>query len=301
MKRLTLLALALPVLGFSPPGAAHAQTLELPATLTVPRPGLVLVTPIKAEADAVLYWSLDDGLQIIPPDMLGASNSTRAVGMALAAGTYRVQAVAAKAVNGKAALSPVQTCTVTVGTPTPGPSPGPAPGPTPDPNPFASRGGGKTPAPQPPPAPQPSPQPQPQPDTPPQPNPFVPDGARGGAAGGRAGAEGELGGLHVLIVWETSKLSQYPKEQINAVNGQAVRQYLAAHCPKEDGVAAYRVWDPDVVDVGNEDPVWQKALDKAKGKDLPYVLIGKGKAGYAGPLPKDGASLLALLKKFGGE
>jgi hypothetical protein len=120
MKRLAFLTL----LAFG--GPLRAQSIELPAAVTVPTPGLVLVAPTKVDGDAVAWFTLDPGLQLIPAELL--RDSTKALGIAIQPGVYRLRAVAAKVVGGKAAISPVAECVVTVGQP--GPTP-PGPGPTP--------------------------------------------------------------------------------------------------------------------------------------------------------------------------
>lgn len=54
------------------------------------------------------------------------------------AGTYHLHAIAASCANGKAALSKVGDCLVTIGAPQPPTPPGPTPGPTPSPDSFTS-------------------------------------------------------------------------------------------------------------------------------------------------------------------
>lgn len=106
------------------PATARAQSIQLPATVTVPQPGLVVVTPTTVDADCVRWFSLDPGLQLIPNNLLKSDQT--AVGVAVSTGTYRLRAVAAKDVGGKAAMSPVAECVVTVGQgPTPPNPPNP--------------------------------------------------------------------------------------------------------------------------------------------------------------------------------
>jgi hypothetical protein len=96
---------------------APAQSIHLPATLSVSTPGLVVVVPMDVDADSVSWVAMDGGLQLIPPTLL--KDDKTAVGVVMQAGVYRVRALAAKCTNGKAALSAWSECTITVGTPVP--------------------------------------------------------------------------------------------------------------------------------------------------------------------------------------
>ncbi len=109
-----------------------APTLTLPATLTVPPGVWIIVKPTAWSGEAIQWVCPDVGMSQLPSDLLVKPD----VFVAMApAGTYRVMAVAAGSVDGKAQLSPFAVCVVTIGTPVPpGPTPpGPTP-PTPVPN-----------------------------------------------------------------------------------------------------------------------------------------------------------------------
>ena len=111
-------------------------------------------------------------------------------------------------------------------------------------------------------------------------------------------------GFRVLIVIETADLSKLPPAQALALTAQDVRAYLNAHCVAgADGkTKEWRVWDKDV-DPAAETPLWQAAFKRAAGKTLPWIIVSAGgsKGGFEGPLPADSASLLTLLKKYGGD
>ena len=126
MKRL----LPLFCLILAPP--AMGQSVTLPAALTVPKAGLVTITPTAFDADSVAWIAMDDGLQLIPSNLL--KDDKTAVGVALQPGTFRVRAIAAKVVAGKAAMSAPVECSITVGG-VPPPPPGP-PVPPPSPSPL---------------------------------------------------------------------------------------------------------------------------------------------------------------------
>jgi hypothetical protein len=107
-------------------------------------------------------------------------------------------------------------------------------------------------------------------------------------------------GLKVLVVYDRTKLASMPAEQLNALSGAAVRDYLRAKCAKEgpNNWPAYRVWADDVP-TGGETELWQKAMKRPR-KSLPWVVIGNGKAGFEGPLPATEADILKLVQKYGG-
>jgi hypothetical protein len=106
----------------------------------------------------------------------------------------------------------------------------------------------------------------------------------------------------VLIVLETADLSKLPPAQALALTSQDVRAYLNTKCVAgADGkTKEWRVWDKDTI-ADAETPLWQAAFKRAAGKTLPWIIVSNGKTGTEEALPKDAASLLALLKKYGGD
>jgi hypothetical protein len=104
-------------------------------------------------------------------------------------------------------------------------------------------------------------------------------------------------GLHVLIVYESADLQKLPAGQLSALKSQTVRDYLDGRCAKENGVAAWRIWDADV-DTKESSKVWQDAMKRPR-QSLPWVIISDGRSGYEGPLPGNVADTLELLKKWG--
>lgn len=124
------------------------------------------------------------------------------------------------------------------------------------------------------------------PDDPPKPNPDDP----------KPPMPGE--GFRVLIVLESLDLSNLPSSQVAALTAREVREYLNAKCVKDNGQAEWRIWDKDT-DISRESDHWKEAMKRPRST-VPWLLISNGKEGYEGPMPKDTASLLAELKKIGG-
>jgi len=104
-------------------------------------------------------------------------------------------------------------------------------------------------------------------------------------------------GLHVLIVYESADLQKLPPGQLSALKSQTVRDYLDGRCAKENGVAAWRIWDADV-DTKESSKAWQDAMKRSR-QSLPWLIISDGRSGYEGPLPGNVADTLELLKKWG--
>lgn len=105
-------------------------------------------------------------------------------------------------------------------------------------------------------------------------------------------------GFRVLIVLESRDLSGLPSSQVAALTAREVREYLNAKCVKDGGQAEWRIWDKDT-DISRESDHWKEAMKRPRST-LPWLLISNGKEGYEGPMPKDTASLMAELKKIGG-
>lgn len=102
-------------------------------------------------------------------------------------------------------------------------------------------------------------------------------------------------GFRVLMIYESAKLQDLP----GYVYDQDLRNYLTTHCVRgPNNVAEWRMVDPQVV-TAPDSAIWAKALAR-KREALPWVLISDGKHGYEGPLPKDKAAMMDLLRKYGG-
>lgn len=109
------------------------------------------------------------------------------------------------------------------------------------------------------------------------------------------------GSIRVLIVEETSQRSKLPPAQVLALTAGDVRDYLNTHCDKDNGAAAWRIYDKDQ-DVTNESKEWQDELAVLKEQPLPAIAIKSGRRwSRPQPLPQDTDALLALLKKYGGK
>ena len=132
-------------------------------------------------------------------------------------------------------------------------------------------------------APGPTPDPDPPPPDPdPQPNPApIPEV-----------------GFRVLIVEDPKARVKLPAEQLEVLFDKSVRDYLNSKCVQDaDGkTKSWRIW-PDRVDASKQAEYWQKAM-KRKRDSLPWIVVSNSKSGYEGPLPKDVASTLELIKKY---
>jgi hypothetical protein len=121
--------------------------------------------------------------------------------------------------------------------------------------------------------------PKPNPDDPPKPQP---DGE----------APIKEPGFRVLITYE----SQLPIPRW--LNDSDFRSMLNNACVAgPNGVKEWRVVDKDSPAVANAG-VWPKALERTKGKPVPWVLISTGKVGFEGPLPESKAEAMALIKRY---
>lgn len=214
---------ALPVLLLAGAGAC-AQTIELPLAYPIPAPGLVIITPTKVDADSVEWISFDAGLQLIPGSYL--KDDRAALGFALQAGTYRIQAIAAKTVDGKAKQARSVVCVVTVGAVPPGPGPGPGPDPKPPPVP-----------------------PPPDPVPPPVPPPIPVDGFR-----------------VLIVYESSELATMPRAQLVSLYAQQVRDYLAAHCVKGPDGrTAEWRVWDQNV-STANEAKLWQDAMARKRDK-----------------------------------
>ena len=99
---------------FLVPFPASAQSIDLPATVKVAKPGAVVVVPEKIAADSVLWVVMTPGLEQLDPAIAKPAFGTF-VGVAVAPGSYTVLVIAAKSINGAAVMSAPVVVTVVVG------------------------------------------------------------------------------------------------------------------------------------------------------------------------------------------
>lgn len=112
--------------------------------------------------------------------------------------------------------------------------------------------------------------------------------------------DGQLVGLRVLVVEETADRSSLPRQQALIFTSSEIREYLDNHCGREQsGAKGYRFFDDDTP-MEHETQAWRDLMAKAKDKPRPTIVISKWPKNYVGPLPKDIASTLTLLRKYGG-
>ena len=106
-------------------------------------------------------------------------------------------------------------------------------------------------------------------------------------------------GLHVLVVYESEDLDNITPWQAAIFTSKPVRDYLNSHCVNTDGGPQWRFLDKDV-DVKDMTADWQAVFARAKGKELPWIIVASEKKSFEGKLPADATATLALLKQYGG-
>ncbi len=114
---------------------AAAQSVKVPAAVTVDEPGLVVVRATEFDADDLHWYAVGPGLQSFPPDLVPPKLGAY-MGFAMKAGVYKIGVIPAKDVNGKAKIGVPQYVVVTVGKPSPPDPPNPPDPPSPLPNGF---------------------------------------------------------------------------------------------------------------------------------------------------------------------
>ena len=106
-----------------------------------------------------------------------------------------------------------------------------------------------------------------------------------------------LPGLRVMIVYDSAKLAEMPKEQQAILFGAETRGLLNQKCvADEQGNASWRIY-PKVTDISNADKVWQDAIARPRAS-VPWVVVSNGKTGFEGPLPANAAQFMELVKKY---
>jgi hypothetical protein len=110
-------------------------------------------------------------------------------------------------------------------------------------------------------------------------------------------------GLRVMIVEESALRGKLLAGQISIIQGKRVRDYLDSKCPPGPDGKQREYWILDQNDdVSGLAQHWQDAMKRAKDKSggkLPWLLVGNGKEGHEGELPRTVDEMLALLKKYG--
>lgn len=102
-------------------------------------------------------------------------------------------------------------------------------------------------------------------------------------------------GNRLVVVYDAG--SRMDPDLQSALWSEAVWQYAGANLATgPEGTAEARIFDQDA-DVSGEHPVWQEAMARAKGKNLPYVLLSGVKQTYEGDIPKTTAGMIDLIKK----
>lgn len=97
------------------------------------------------------------------------------------------------------------------------------------------------------------------------------------------------GKLRVLILYEEDELPNLPAEQMLAIRGPEVRDWLTAHN------ADWRIWDQHI-ETKYAGKFWQEAV-KLPHDSLPWIWVTGGTSkGVKGPLPKSAGKIIELLE-----
>lgn len=123
--------------------------------------------------------------------------------------------------------------------------------------------------------------------TPPGPTPPQPDV--------NAPFAGVTNGLHVLIVWDTTKV--LPPDQAAILYDQENRTFLDSATPAgPDGRHLWNMW-PVGTSVANVPAEWATAFNLPRAS-TPWVYVGNGRAGASVPLPATKADFQALVNRY---
>lgn len=109
-------------------------------------------------------------------------------------------------------------------------------------------------------------------------------------------------GFRVLMVYDASKLTTYPKKQADIFFNASLRSYLNSKCVVgSDGkTKEWRMWDKGV-DAGAESKIWQDVMKRDR-KSIPWLLVSNHpKGGFEGPLPATVEETMVIIKKYGGD
>lgn len=105
--------------------------------------------------------------------------------------------------------------------------------------------------------------------------------------------------LQVVIIEDPELKSTLPPDQLAAMDGSEVRQYVKTHCSVTDGTPDFRKLS--IRQNTSTAPEWIKAAFAEQRTALPFIVILTPTQTISGPLPKTVEETLTLLKKYGGE
>lgn len=105
--------------------------------------------------------------------------------------------------------------------------------------------------------------------------------------------------LQIVILEDPELRGTLPAEQIAAMDGAVVRQYVKTHCVMTGTTPDFRKLSIRQ-DVSNQ-PQWIKTAFAEERTALPLIVIMTPTQTISGPLPKTIAETMTLLKKYGGE
>lgn len=114
---------------------------------------------------------------------------------------------------------------------------------------------------------------------------------------------GDVQGLYVLMVYDTTNTTR-PQTQMGVLFGKPVDDWMTTHCvtdpsPDSTNHKAYRIYPADA-NVTNSPAPFKAAFGFRPETGKERIVIGNGKRGYVGPLPKTTAEAVALLELYQG-
>jgi hypothetical protein len=107
--------------------------------------------------------------------------------------------------------------------------------------------------------------------------------------------------MHVLIIYDSSKVMNLPPSQIKVIYDQKLRTFLdSVTVMGPDGkTREYRIWDEGIV-LTNVAQYWKDVMARPH-PTIPWIVISTGTTGYEGPLPGSTVETIELIEKYIGK
>ncbi len=109
----------------------------------------------------------------------------------------------------------------------------------------------------------------------------------------------------VLILEDRESNRSLPKPQLDALQSVAILEYLDRKCAKVGGFPEWRKWDDNLTPerIAEDEPWKARYLQAYKDSNgvRPWLYATNGRAAISIKFPADEASLMAELKKLGGD
>lgn len=107
-----------------------------------------------------------------------------------------------------------------------------------------------------------------------------------------------VGPIRTLILYKSEEI--YPPEISAAIWSDKLRTYLDAHCEKDSGASAWRVWDDNVTPTETFKAPFDAAIAASGGKRPWLHIEQRNKVVYDGQIVSE-ENTLATLKRWGGD